>query len=658
MSSNRQVHSLTLHSMAHAMVAALAIAFVALVAVVPTWPQNAVPPTAREAAVSPAFAARLHSPAPRAARGIPAAAGPRGRRALPQDLIYANGPVDGICDIQECTVNAWTINFGYTVTNSIGAAGAVSQFEFAFWMFPGDKMSTLDWSIGTTPFASDIARGTSRQADGTLSDQFISTNQYGYDIHTVGVAGLNVNIGSGTWLTLANASVPSGEPVYWDENNGPSQARESAVGTILSESFNVSGGYGCSSDRPAPLQFIPRSSSARTFLTQDSSFRVLHDFGGGLEGGGLRIGPTVDQAGNVYGPSASGGSSGKGNIYKLSRHGSVWVFTLLYSFQGGDNDGSSPDAGLTTDPHGILYGTTNGGGTKDCDGRGCGTVYAARPGAHAKVNVLGGWTDTVVHSFSGNAGNWVYPGDLVLDQMGDLYGTTYLGGAYGKGEIFKLVPTAGGWQYVTLYSFTGGADGAEPIDIMLDQSGNLYGATYTGGYAGCGTIFELSSSGSLWTMKTLYTFSGGYDSGNPLSLVMDKTGNLYGVTIGAGCLAGRCPQGAGPGGVFMLSRASGDWTYSRLYNFNGYFNDTSLSIDASGNLYGTLARGGDPCYCGEIFKLAPGGSGWTYTVLHDFDGEDGFWPNGKVAIDSNGTVYGVTNSGGAYNAGVIWEISP
>lgn len=573
-------------------VAVVAITLLILaMAVVPVLAQNSVPPTAREAATSPAFAPKLHPSTRPAARKTPALAGSPNRRAFPQNLIYANGPVNGICDLQGCKVDAWGINFGYTVTNSIGGVGTVSGFEFAFWMFPGDTMSTLDWSIGTKPFGADIGQGTASQSAGTLSDQFLSTNQYGYDIHTVAVTGLNVNIGSSNWLTLANATVPTGDPVYWDENNGPSQAQENAVGTIPSESFNVSGGGGCAFDRPAPPQFAPlRTSSVTTPLAGSSSFRVLHDFTGGQDGGSQQVGLTIDQAGNLYGPSWSGGSNGKGNIYKLSRHGSEWMLTLLYSFQGGDNDGYSPYAGLTIGPHGILYGTTNGGGSEGCDGWGCGTVFAARPEMHAKVNVLGGWMDTVLHSFSSSSGNWVYPGDLIFDQAGDLYGTTYIGGAYGKGEIFKLVPAAGGWQYVTLYSFTGGADGAKPVDVMFDHSGNLFGATYTGGYAGCGTIFELSPSGSNWTEKTLYTFKGGDDSGNPLSLVIDQTGNLYGVTIGAGCLAGSCPEGAGPGGVFMLSPSSDGWMYSRLYNFKGYFNDTSLSIDTGGNLYGTLAR--------------------------------------------------------------------
>ena len=163
-------------------------------------------------------------------------------KGSPQDsFFYANGPSDGLCDIQGCTVDAWTINFGYTVTDSILASSGVSGATFAFWLFPGDTVTSVDWALGTTPFGSDIAQGTASGAN--LTQQFISTNQYGYDIDAITISGLSGSVGNGNWLTLANAVVPSGDPVYWDENNGPSAAEESALGTIPSESFNVSGGF-------------------------------------------------------------------------------------------------------------------------------------------------------------------------------------------------------------------------------------------------------------------------------------------------------------------------------------------------------------------------------------------------------------------------------
>jgi uncharacterized repeat protein (TIGR03803 family) len=398
--------------------------------------------------------------------------------------------------------------------------------------------------------------------------------------------------------------------------------------------------------------------TAREAVAPTGTFRVIHEFTGGQDGANPEAGLTIDRGGNLYGPGWGGGQNNCGNIYRLSRRDSNWIFSVLYSFEGG-NDGVLPEGGLTIGPSGILYGTTALGGGQGCTDYGCGTVFAVRPAPNATANIIGGWTDRVLYGFTGGSDGSHPASDLVFDQAGNLYGAMSNGGAYGKGMVYELVPGLGGWAYRVVYSFTGAGDGAEPIDnIMFDQSGNLYGATYTGGGAGFGTVFELTPSGSGWTENTIYSFRGQDDSGDPLGLVMDQLGNLYGVTIGGGCLSGNCSYGVGTGGVFMLSRSAGGWTYSRIYDYPGYFNDTSLSIDAGGNLYGTLARGGDPCYCGEIYKLSPGSAGWTYTDLHDFNGSDGSWPLGRIVIDANSNIYGVTESGGAYGGGVVWEITP
>jgi len=164
--------------------------------------------------------------------------------AWAQKWSYDNGPING-------TTDAWTINFGYVVSDTFVAGGSnVTGFSFGVWEFPGDVMSSVQWSItsaenGGTVYGSGTASGSS------LTDTFISSNQYGYDIDTIAVSGLNVPEVSGTkyWLNLFNAAVPSGDPVYWDENSGkgcggsgcPSSASESAVGTIPSEAFTIGG---------------------------------------------------------------------------------------------------------------------------------------------------------------------------------------------------------------------------------------------------------------------------------------------------------------------------------------------------------------------------------------------------------------------------------
>ena len=155
--------------------------------------------------------------------------------AIAQQILYDNGPANG-------TVDAWTINFGYVVSDSfkLSANGLVSGFDFYVWAYPGDTALTVDWSITSAEF------GGTTYGSGTasLSSSFISSNQYGYDIDKLSVSGLYVKLGNfgGTyWLNLANATTSFGDPLFWDENSGPSSASESAVGTIASEAFRISG---------------------------------------------------------------------------------------------------------------------------------------------------------------------------------------------------------------------------------------------------------------------------------------------------------------------------------------------------------------------------------------------------------------------------------
>jgi len=162
--------------------------------------------------------------------------------AWAQFPVYDNGPING-------TTDAWTINFGYIVSDTFTTTGyfGVSGFSFGVWEFPGDTMSSVDWSV-TSGENSGTIFGSGTVSGANLTDRFISSNQYGYNIDVITVSGLNVTLNSGTyWLNLQNASVPSGDPVYWDENSGsgcggsgcPSSASESALGTIPSEAFTV-----------------------------------------------------------------------------------------------------------------------------------------------------------------------------------------------------------------------------------------------------------------------------------------------------------------------------------------------------------------------------------------------------------------------------------
>jgi hypothetical protein len=159
-------------------------------------------------------------------------------------VIYSNGAING-------QVQAYTINFGFSVSNSftVSSPATMTGFDFGAWNFPGDQAVTVDWSIGTSFFGSDVASGTA-----SLSNAFQFTNGLGFDIYNSTASGLSVALGTGTYyLTLANATTLQGNPMYWDQNSGPSLAMDSALGSVPSESFNI---YGGGTSTPEPGTFL------------------------------------------------------------------------------------------------------------------------------------------------------------------------------------------------------------------------------------------------------------------------------------------------------------------------------------------------------------------------------------------------------------------
>ena len=275
--------------------------------------------------------------------------------------------------------------------------------------------------------------------------------------------------------------------------------------------------------------------------------KVLYSFAGGLDGK-FPVGVMRDALGNFYGTTSAGGGSacsglGCGTVFKLDTTGKE---TILYRFTGA-GDGASPNGGLNRDARGNFYGTTGeGGGTGCAGGLGCGTVFKLDPSGN----------ETVLYSFTDIGGDGTGPnGGLVADAAGNLYGTTTSGGTSFGGTIFKVGPTG---QETVLYSFTGGfsggPDGGYPFaGLVQDPAGNLYGTTMNGGGnrclgSGCGTVFELDTSGEEVVLHRLAIPEGT----NPESgLIRDSAGNLYGVAPLAG--KRRCPQNQGGcGTVFKL----------------------------------------------------------------------------------------------------------
>ena len=371
---------------------------------------------------------------------------------------------------------------------------------------------------------------------------------------------------------------------------------------------------------------------------QSQTYKVIHNFT--YYGGATPYsGPVFDRFGNMYGTNNTGGSYGSGGVYRLSRHGSSWSYTLVYSLKG-QKDGAGPAFGtLAIGPQGSLFGTTEGGGY-------LGTVFEVCPGTDCAS------TESVVHSF-GHGTDGIEPiGGLAFDAAGNFYGTTLLGGVLGNGTVFEGTWSGKGWMVRQIYDF--GASSTDAVNavagVTIDAAGNLYGTTSFGGTFGVGAIYKLTPSSTGWTESILYNFQGTDDGANPVGgLILDQAGNLYGTTFDGGVNGG--------GTVYELSP---DGTFTTLYSFSGGYGGpyNKLALDAKGNLYG--ATNGEALYgFGSVFKLSPGSSGWTLTDLYDFaNGADGGEPYGSVAVDASGNVFGTAVTGGANNQGVFFEITP
>jgi len=406
---------------------------------------------------------------------------------------------------------------------------------------------------------------------------------------------------------------------------------------------------------------------------QAQTFTILHQFTGGTDGSNPYSSPVMDRGGNLYGVAPFGGQQscqtqngiGCGTAFKLSHRGTGWVFSTLYQFTG-HGDGANPIGNLAVSSDGTVYGATDGGGNLNCRatyGDGCGTVFRLQPQPNFCASLSCPWNETQLYKFTGlNDGSDLLAG-VVLDQHGNLYGAAYAGGSSGLGVAYEVSPSGSNWTESTIHTFAGGSDGANPSTTpILDAGGNLYGTTAFGGGAGgcrdggCGSVYELSPSGSQWIESILYNFSGGNNQPQG-GLVFDPQGDLYGTFVHPG------------NGVFQLVPSNGNWTFNLLYTQEDQIQGfrSTLARDAAGNLYGTSETDGNGnCLlgCGFVYRLSPSSGGWTFTMLYQFTGgSDGANPIGGVALDASGNLYGTTNAGGthmcgAIECGVVWEITP
>jgi len=386
---------------------------------------------------------------------------------------------------------------------------------------------------------------------------------------------------------------------------------------------------------------------------------VIHSFNNNGKDAADPVASLVaDSNGNLYGTTNEGGAYGYGTVFELSpKTGGGWTSKILHNFNNNNIDGYNPEASLIFDASGNLYGTTVNGGDYLY-----GTAFELSPSA-------GNWTEQILHGFGPDttSDGWFPQASLVFDSAGNLYGTAPAGGIHGGGTVFELTPgTGGAWTETTLHSFkyNQNSDGSVPLSgVLLGSSGNLYGTTYTGGTYGGGTVFEVSpEAGGAWPEALLYDFKNdniSKDANVPYAgLISDAAGNLY----GTGSSGGQFNYGA----VFELSpNGGGGWTETVLHSFanNGKDGNTpqaGLIFDAAGNLYGTTFSGGAYNF-GTAFELSPkAGGGWTERVLHSFNnnGKDGYNPSAGLIFGPNGKLFGSTGVGGAFGGGAVFEITP
>jgi uncharacterized repeat protein (TIGR03803 family) len=319
---------------------------------------------------------------------------------------------------------------------------------------------------------------------------------------------------------------------------------------------------------------------------------TIYSFTCGLDGGYPYGSVTLDADGNLYGVATEYGANDNGTVYELVNDGDFnYTFELLYTFTGG-SDGGYPNGDLLISKDAI-YGATYEGGGGGCE-YGCGTVFKLTKKHNS-------WSESVVHVFNYEDGAYPYAG-VIADSKGNLYGTTYEGGGFALGVVYKLSPEGKGYKETVLHSFDGSGDGCDLYSgVVMDSAGNLYGAAEYCGLDYDGTVYQLQPDGKGYSFRVLLAFD--YTNGEE-------------------------PED----------------------------DDGHVAVDSAGNVYGTAEYGGAYGY-GTVFRLAA--PDFVYTDLHDFDdnGTDGYDPEGGVSLDSSGNLYGTTLFGGTDSEGTVWQIT-
>lgn len=390
---------------------------------------------------------------------------------------------------------------------------------------------------------------------------------------------------------------------------------------------------GCASRTPTPFSPMVPSQQAKPAV-----YRVLFNFQGG--NGQFPLGSLIEVNGVLYGTTSGGGSHGlapkDGVAFSMSTSGEEHV---LHDFGATKADGNYPGAALL-DLDGTLYGTTELGNTENT-----GTVFS--------ISTTG--KEQLLYSFGEFGPSGMQPSASLTNLGGTLYGTTNFGGESSIGTVFGV--SASGKERV-LHSFGHPykTDGQIPAAPLIALRGTLYGTTYEGGTyyrgncgiapcPGDGTVFSITPAGKV---SVLHSFGGSGDGVNPQAGLLDVNGTLYGTTL----LGGTDQHGI----IFSITPSG---TEHIVHRFGGSPNDGDESaaslIDVGGTLYGTTQYGGANGK-GTVFSISPSGSGER--ILHSFGASgDGRGPAAAL-LYFNHTLYGTTNAGGAYDKGTVFALTP
>jgi uncharacterized repeat protein (TIGR03803 family) len=463
--------------------------------------------------------------------------------------------------------------------------------------------------------------------DGANPETGVVMDSHGNLFGTTSFGGANgagtvfeVVAGSGTVTTLASFNGVDGANPFGD--------------LIIDSSGNLFGTAFAGGANNAGTIFEVAAGS--TTITTLASFN-------GTDGSGPQAALVMDGSGNLYGTASGGGADGNGTVFKLA-HGSTTITTLA-SFDG--TDGSLPLSALVLDGSGNLFGTAALGGPT-----GNGTIFELAKGSSAV---------TTLASFNGTDGANPAAG-VLMDGSGNLFGTTVNGGAFGLGTIFEVA--AGSGTITTLASFDG-TDGANPfVSPIMDSRGDLYGTTFGGGAFGAGTVFELPAGSG--TIVTLATFDGTNGANTYSDLLLDSNNNLYGTTVtaGPGALGTvfELPGAASPTDQWTGANSAVDTNWSDDANWSigsapyptqtvvftnnatvksftstvdAGFTNPVLNVNVDGTWGGTINVTSPLSVTGNL-SLASGSFGGSGTVT--IAGTGSQWTGGQIVVGSGGFV--------------------